>query len=173
MWVKHLPQSRGKRPNPFVKLRLLPEGDIQITELQLEKHDAQYIEVFNFPLSKSGNVEKGLLEVQVCDNKATRNAKQFGSVSIPLTDLKFGKPSCEWYHLKGDESITKTSKENKLPKPKPKRNLKKKPHLSLELQHGENGNEDKVDQEVEDEESFKIHKPQERRHFPIHSDQED
>jgi hypothetical protein len=43
IWVKYLPnQSRGRHdneylPNPFVKLRLLPEDDIQITELQLEK----------------------------------------------------------------------------------------------------------------------------------------
>lgn len=126
MWVKHIPQSLGRRPNPFVKLLLLPQDTIMTTELKLEKNDAQYIEIFNFPL-KSQDLTGSVLEVKVCDNKATRNAKLFGSVSIPLENLKLGQPVISWYHLAASEiEKDKISSLPRTTKPKKKSIIPKK-----------------------------------------------
>jgi len=112
LWVKHLPLTYGKSPSSVVKLRLLPKSDIHTTELHTDKTDAQFIEVFSFPLNRSENVTEMTLDIEVCENKATRNAKLLGSVSIPLGDLKEGQPSCKWYHLWRTLPSTKSQKEN-------------------------------------------------------------
>jgi hypothetical protein len=102
--------------------------------------DAQYIEVFTFPLNKTSDLNESILEIQVCDNKATRNAKQFGNVSIPLNNLKLGQPKCEWYHLVKSESdndkvkkkVEKTEKEPS----KPKQNSNAKTAMPMPIKRG-------------------------------------
>jgi len=94
MWVKNLPQSQGKRPNPIVKLQL---GDIiHTTEPETDQNEAQIIEVFEFPME---DVKEPLLKIQVCDRKVTRNARSLGNVAIRLDDLKFNKPVLKWHKL--------------------------------------------------------------------------
>jgi len=100
MWVKNLPQSEGRRPNPIVKLQLAPGDVIHTTEPKTEKNEAQYIKIFEFHIDTNKDLKGSFLEIQVCDRKITRNAKSFGNVTIPLDDLKLGQPVVKWHHLK-------------------------------------------------------------------------
>ncbi|CAG7833440.1 unnamed protein product [Allacma fusca] len=94
--LKNVPKLQGKNPNPFVKVRLLPDDIIHTTELQQGKSDAQYFETFVFPTE---NLSEKVLRVEVCDKKVTRSAKTFGKVDISLDTLNLSKPMLKWFEL--------------------------------------------------------------------------
>lgn len=99
-------KGKGSNPNPFVKIRCLPEfswnHEIYTTELLPPKRgQVQYFETFQIPITSDAadDLEGRSLEVQVCDRKVTRNAKSLGSVKISLENLKLGCPQVNWYNL--------------------------------------------------------------------------
>jgi hypothetical protein len=94
--LKNVPKLQGKNPNPFVKIRLLPDDIIHTTELQQGKSDAQYFETFEF---LTEDLSDKILRVEVCDKKVTRSAKTFGKVDITLDTLNLGKPLLKWFEL--------------------------------------------------------------------------